>query len=219
MGNKKFRLSSIISTLWLSGRKSATPNTKVITQGSKPQHEKPGQSIQTFDEMLHFSSSSRSFRTERLTRCPETEQALLPPPLTLAQLRRPSVYISSNSNYSPRRRKVHSRSRSKVKSPRINAMNDGRRASNSSSSCSSGKRMTLLESSVTVVKSSDNPESEFKESMMEMIVENNITDLDGLEELLISFLVLNSDEFHEIIVTVFKHIVIGLFTKPKKLTF
>ncbi|KAL9678394.1 hypothetical protein QQ045_016238 [Rhodiola kirilowii] len=217
MSNRKFRLSSIINTLWLSGRKTATPNPKVmITQGSKPQHEKPGQSIQTFDEMLLFSSS---FRTERLTRCPETEQALLPPPLTVAQLRRPSVYRSSNSNYSPRRRKVHSRSRSKVKSPRINAMNDRRRASNSSSSCSSGKRMTLLESSVTVVKSSDNPESEFKESMMEMIVENNITDLDGLAELLVSYLVLNSDEFHEIIVTVFKHIVVGLFTKPKNLTF
>lgn len=234
MGNRRFRLSNIIpGSFWLSSRKSAAseiPETQV-SRPKQPQHcAKSGEGIykktlgvHSFDEMLLLSSSSRSFSTERLTLCSETEHTL--PPLTLAPLRRPSVYKSSNTDESPRRSKVHTSKfcngvRLRQKSPRLNGISNPRRsASESSSSSSSGfakeKTRGLSETSVTVVKSSANPEKDFKESMMEMIVENNISDLDGLKELLVSYLVLNSDEFHGVIVSVFEELVIALFSTLK----
>ncbi|KAI4302647.1 hypothetical protein MLD38_038367 [Melastoma candidum] len=57
-----------------------------------------------------------------------------------------------------------------------------------------------------VVKSSLDPWKDFRESMVEMIVENGIKDSKGLEELLACYLSLNSEEYHEVIVAVFKQI-------------
>ncbi|GMI64476.1 ovate family protein 1, ARABIDOPSIS THALIANA OVATE FAMILY PROTEIN 1 [Hibiscus trionum] len=61
-------------------------------------------------------------------------------------------------------------------------------------------------STLAVVKSSVDPERDFRESMVEMIVENNIRRSKELEELLASYLSLNSDENHEVIIKVFKQI-------------
>uniref|UniRef100_A0A7N0ZS71 Transcription repressor n=1 Tax=Kalanchoe fedtschenkoi TaxID=63787 RepID=A0A7N0ZS71_KALFE len=200
MGNPKFRLSSIIPALWLSTPKSPQPPTP------RPRRPQPGDDksppVRTFDDMLLHSSSSRSFRTDGQPG------------------RRPRVHKSANS-CEILCKCCHGVRWLKVKSRR---MNDGaqKTAGGPSSSCSSRsfgsenrRRLGLSESSVTVVKSSANPESDFKESMVEMIVENNITDLEGLEELLVSYLVLNSDEFHQVIVSVFKEIVVPLFKKQK----
>lgn len=60
--------------------------------------------------------------------------------------------------------------------------------------------------SVAVVKSSKDPWRDFRESMVEMIVENNIRASKDLEELLACYLSLNSDEYHDLIVNVFKQI-------------
>ncbi|KAK4797766.1 hypothetical protein SAY86_030092 [Trapa natans] len=60
--------------------------------------------------------------------------------------------------------------------------------------------------SFAVVKSSADPRREFRESMVEMIVENNIRGSKELEELLTCYLSLNSDEYHEIIISVFKQV-------------
>ncbi|XP_009780345.1 transcription repressor OFP1-like [Nicotiana sylvestris] len=60
--------------------------------------------------------------------------------------------------------------------------------------------------SFAVVKSSKNPQKDFRESMVEMIMENNIRTSKDLEELLACYLSLNSDEYHDLIIKVFKQI-------------
>lgn len=57
-----------------------------------------------------------------------------------------------------------------------------------------------------VVKTSRDPRRDFRESMVEMIVENNIRASKDLEELLACYLSLNSDEYHDVIINVFKQI-------------
>jgi uncharacterized protein (TIGR01568 family) len=59
---------------------------------------------------------------------------------------------------------------------------------------------------LAVVKSSFDPQKDFRESMMEMIVENNIKASKDLEDLLACYLSLNSDEYHDLIIKVFKQI-------------
>ncbi|KAK8959535.1 hypothetical protein KSP40_PGU013244 [Platanthera guangdongensis] len=62
------------------------------------------------------------------------------------------------------------------------------------------KRMKGLGKSFVVVKSSSDPEKDFRESMKEMIVENKLCSLKELEELLGCYLALNSTEYHHLIV-------------------
>lgn len=80
---------------------------------------------------------------------------------------------------------------------RVQRINGGRR--------SYGNRQRLSDSMV-VVKTSVDPGKDFKESMMEMIMENNIKSSKDLEDLLACYLSLNSDEYHELIIEVFKQI-------------
>ncbi|KAG6488884.1 transcription repressor OFP2-like [Zingiber officinale] len=68
------------------------------------------------------------------------------------------------------------------------------------------KRGSPFPSSFAVVKSSSDPQRDFRDSMMEMIVENNIRASKDLEELLACYLSLNANEYHDIIVEVFQQI-------------
>ncbi|GMI96027.1 ARABIDOPSIS THALIANA OVATE FAMILY PROTEIN 3, ovate family protein 3 [Hibiscus trionum] len=89
--------------------------------------------------------------------------------------------------------------RLRVNSPRIASRRiQGRRSVSSSSSSLSG--------SFAVVKSSSDPQRDFRESMVEMIMENNIRESKDLEDLLACYLSLNSNEHHDVIVKVFKQI-------------
>ena len=72
-------------------------------------------------------------------------------------------------------------------------------------SVSSAPRRSLSDS-FAVVKSSLNPQRDFRESMVEMIVQNNIRTSKDLEDLLACYLSLNSDEYHDLIIKVFKQI-------------
>ncbi|KAE9447550.1 hypothetical protein C3L33_20554, partial [Rhododendron williamsianum] len=63
-----------------------------------------------------------------------------------------------------------------------------------------------LSESFAVVKTSADPQRDFRESMVEMILENNLRASKDLEDLLACYLQLNSDEYHELIVEVFKQI-------------
>ncbi|XP_057486588.1 transcription repressor OFP1-like [Actinidia eriantha] len=67
-------------------------------------------------------------------------------------------------------------------------------------------RRRILSESFAVVKTSADPQRDFKESMVEMILENNIKGSKDLEDLLACYLQLNSDEYHGIIIKVFKQI-------------
>ncbi|KAG1338135.1 transcription repressor OFP1 [Cocos nucifera] len=63
-----------------------------------------------------------------------------------------------------------------------------------------------LQQSFAIIKSSSDPQRDFRDSMMEMIVENNIRSSKDLEELLACYLSLNSNEYHDLIVKVFEQI-------------
>ncbi|CAI9758838.1 unnamed protein product [Fraxinus pennsylvanica] len=93
----------------------------------------------------------------------------------------------------------------RTNSPRLAASRrvQGRKSTVSTSSSSSRRSVS---ESFAIVKSSQNPQREFRESMVEMIVENNITASKDLEELLACYLSLNSDEYHDLIINVFKQI-------------
>ncbi|RWR80464.1 transcription repressor OFP1 [Cinnamomum micranthum f. kanehirae] len=63
-----------------------------------------------------------------------------------------------------------------------------------------------ISESFAIVKSSFDPQRDFRESMVEMIVENNIRASKDLEDLLACYLSLNSNEYHDVIVKVFEQI-------------
>ncbi|KAG1338976.1 transcription repressor OFP2-like [Cocos nucifera] len=67
------------------------------------------------------------------------------------------------------------------------------------------QRKGLMEG-IVVVKSSLDPRRDFRESMVEMIMENNLRASKDLEELLACYLSLNSKEYHDIIIEVFEQI-------------
>nr|GLL36803.1 transcription repressor OFP1-like isoform X1 [Ipomoea trifida] len=71
-----------------------------------------------------------------------------------------------------------------------------------------GRRSTSIAAakSFAVVKASKDPQRDFRESMVEMIVENNIRASKDLENLLACYLSLNSNEYHDLIIKVFKQI-------------
>jgi len=97
----------------------------------------------------------------------------------------------------------------RIKSPRLATtrkiqFHHGRK-SLSSTTVTSGYRRSFS-GSLAIVKSSFNPQKDFRESMVEMIVENNIRASKDLEDLLACYLSLNSDEYHDLIIKVFKQI-------------
>ncbi|KAJ4912633.1 Transcription repressor OFP5 [Raphanus sativus] len=60
--------------------------------------------------------------------------------------------------------------------------------------------------SFAVVKCSSNPQRDFRDSMIEMIMENGIHHPEELKELLVCYLRLNSDEYHNMIIDVFQQV-------------
>lgn len=78
--------------------------------------------------------------------------------------------------------------------------------SSPSPSAAAGRRRRSVSDSFAVMKASVDPQRDFRDSMMEMIVENDIRASKDLEELLASYLSLNSDEYHDLIIKVFKQI-------------
>ncbi|XP_023521972.1 transcription repressor OFP4 isoform X1 [Cucurbita pepo subsp. pepo] len=65
---------------------------------------------------------------------------------------------------------------------------------------------SCLSESIAMVKTSHNPQEDFRESMVEMIIENNIRSSKDLEDLLACYLILNSDEYHNLIIKTFEQI-------------
>lgn len=67
------------------------------------------------------------------------------------------------------------------------------------------ERRTQIES-CAVVKCSFDPQKDFRDSMIEMIMEKGISQPEELEELLACYLTLNSDEYHDLIIKVFRQV-------------
>ncbi|XVF84187.1 hypothetical protein PTKIN_Ptkin17bG0005400 [Pterospermum kingtungense] len=119
------------------------------------------------------------------------------------------VTVKDNKNTNPVRKfSLHSPGlRLRVNSPKIASrriQGHARKSVSSTSSSSSSRRS--LSDSLAVVKSSFDPQRDFRDSMVEMIIENNIRASKDLEDLLACYLSLNSDEYHDLIINVFKQI-------------
>ncbi|XP_054800595.1 transcription repressor OFP5-like [Prosopis cineraria] len=65
---------------------------------------------------------------------------------------------------------------------------------------------TEVSDSFAVVRCSLNPEKDFRDSMVEMITELHIHQPEEYEELLTCYLTLNSDEYHDLIIKVFREV-------------
>ncbi|XWS22093.1 hypothetical protein CRYUN_Cryun29cG0004800 [Craigia yunnanensis] len=117
------------------------------------------------------------------------------------------ITVKENKNTSPVRKfSVNSPGvRLRVNSPKIASRRIQAHARKSMSSGSSSSTRSLSDS-FAVVKSSCDPQRDFRDSMVEMIKENNIRASKDLEDLLACYLSLNSDEYHDLIIKVFKQI-------------
>ncbi|CAN0903722.1 Transcription repressor OFP4 [Linum grandiflorum] len=82
----------------------------------------------------------------------------------------------------------------------------GRKSVSSHPSPLGRRRSRTFAESFAVVKSSMDPERDFMDSMVEMIVENDIKGSKELEELLACYLSLNLDKYHDVIVRAFEQI-------------
>ncbi|CAN8247486.1 unnamed protein product [Cochlearia groenlandica] len=89
----------------------------------------------------------------------------------------------------------------RVTSPRIHQLSSTRRSTSKSES----SKQAVLES-FAVMKRSFDPKKDFRESMVEMIEENKISDSKDLEDLLACYLSLNPKEYHDLIIHVFEQI-------------
>ncbi|KAJ3680939.1 hypothetical protein LUZ60_015428 [Juncus effusus] len=94
--------------------------------------------------------------------------------------------------------------KTRIKSPRVLSKHRKSNARKSDARKSESKNGAL--DGFAVVKSSSDPQKDFKDSMVEMIMENKICKSKDLEELLACYLSLNSAEYHDVIVKVFEQI-------------
>lgn len=127
--------------------------------------------------------------------------------LSVKVVKEESIAMKEQKNSSLRRHSVNSPGvRLRINSPRIASRRiqaHGRRSVSSGLGSCSRKS---LSDSLAIVKSSFDPQRDFRDSMVEMIVENNIRASKDLEDLLACYLSLNADEYHDLIIKVFKQI-------------
>ncbi|XP_039118063.1 transcription repressor OFP8-like [Dioscorea cayenensis subsp. rotundata] len=76
------------------------------------------------------------------------------------------------------------------------------------------KKTRVVGESVAVEKDSSEPYLDFRESMVQMIVENQIYGWDDLRELLHSLLSLNSPQYHPLILRAFSDVCHAIFSPP-----
>ncbi|KAL6201317.1 hypothetical protein ACLB2K_025031 [Fragaria x ananassa] len=123
---------------------------------------------------------------------------------------RKSVYISrdlqrkSRPKRSNKVRVCSPRTASRVEICKIKALHDAK-AKKAAKERKVQQVGTGLDS-FAVVKCSFDPQQDFRDSMVEMIVEKKLTRPDDLEELLACYLTLNSDEYHDLIIKVFRQV-------------
>jgi uncharacterized protein (TIGR01568 family) len=126
---------------------------------------------------------------------------------------RKSLHVSRDSQR--RRAKQHSKVRvnsprtpSKVEICKIKALEDIRKSKLKMKKKTEERpaEETAGLDSFAMVKCSFNPQQDFRDSMLEMIMEKRIRRPEEMEELLACYLTLNSDEYHDLIIKVFRQV-------------
>ncbi|KAI4298173.1 hypothetical protein L6164_031764 [Bauhinia variegata] len=109
--------------------------------------------------------------------------------------------------HSPKVRVYSPRTASKVEICKIKAIEEMRKAK---LKMKKAKEKIVKETpgldSYAVVKCSFNPQQDFRDSMVQMIKEKQISQPEEMEELLACYLTLNSDEYHDLIIKVFRQV-------------
>ncbi|KAI4332461.1 hypothetical protein L6164_017367 [Bauhinia variegata] len=125
---------------------------------------------------------------------------------------RKSLHISREPQrrkpkHSPKLKVYSPRTVSKVEICKIKAIEDMRKAK---LKMKKPKERIVEETarldSFAVVKCSYNPQQDFRDSMVEMIKEKHIRQPEEMEELLACFLTLNSEDYHDLIIKVFRQV-------------
>jgi uncharacterized protein (TIGR01568 family) len=129
---------------------------------------------------------------------------------TKREKQRKSLYINRELQRKKKSkvRAISPRTASKVEICRIKALEDMKKAKMKKKKKVREKKMegfTGLEN-FAVVKTSFDPQKDFRDSMIEMIEEKRISRSEELEELLACYLTLNADEYHDLIVKVFRQV-------------
>lgn len=146
---------------------------------------------------------------------------------------RKSLYVSreqekrKRTKQSQRKVKAFSpRTVSRVETCKVKALEDMKKAKSKMKMKMKRKEIRTRVQSTTgglesfaVVKYSYDPQKDFKDSMVEMIMEKKIREPEELEELLACYLTLNSDEYHDVIIKVFRQVWLELGCELKDILF
>lgn len=138
----------------------------------------------------------------------------LPPPILTKPIKPERDHLMKGRDEQSKKRtdwaarKASSSTRSRgIKLRANNSPRIARRNANQGCCCSSSSQTKKSSSeSFAIVKSSFDPQRDFKDSMVEMILENNLRESKDLVQLLALYLSLNSDGYHDIIVKAFEQI-------------
>ncbi|XP_074308010.1 uncharacterized protein LOC141642913 [Silene latifolia] len=134
----------------------------------------------------------------------ELKDAKMKQVLLKTEKQRKSFHISRESKV----RVSSPRTPLKTETFKIRALEDMKKAKLKSKAKEIAQQERAMSSlgSFAVVKRSQDPQQDFKDSMFEMILAKRITRPEELEELLACYLTLNADEYHDLIVKVFKQV-------------
>ncbi|KAF8118251.1 hypothetical protein N665_0005s0019 [Sinapis alba] len=181
----------------------------VIAQEDEGEYQTPRPKIYDGDHRRR-----RSLKKERYTRRrgstssaeEETErESLLPSSTNLS----PESSSSGLPRVTRRRRNPPKRKSSSSSSP---PLSPARLSSFVQSLIPCTAASAVVMEGVAVVKRSEDPYEDFKRSMMEMIVEKNMSEMAELEQLLSCFLTLNAKRHHRAIVKAFSEVWVALFS-------
>ncbi|CAL5411472.1 hypothetical protein CsSME_00031687 [Camellia sinensis var. sinensis] len=138
--------------------------------------------------------------------------------MSMSEKQRKSVYISRKLQ-----RRTKKSGRVRVYSPRmvakieckVKALEDMKKAKMKMKKMTKEKAVQQRTAfdSFAVVKSSFDPQKDFRNSMIEMITAKGIWRPEELEELLACYLTLNTDKYHDLIIKVFKQVWVDLNLK------
>ncbi|XP_027932981.1 transcription repressor OFP3-like [Vigna unguiculata] len=186
-----------------SPRTICTPRTHAFSSSAISRNPILGNVIENFEKNEKLSHKKTSSERQNLKQTEETK------------VKTNRNKQSHNLNREHQRRKPKPSSRVKIHSPRmvskveickIKALEDVKKAKLKMKK----EKEEIVEvpelESFAVIKSSIDPKQDFRDSMIEMIIENQIIQPEEMEDLLACYLTLNADEYHDLIIKVFRKV-------------
>ncbi|OVA12428.1 Ovate protein family [Macleaya cordata] len=157
--------------------------------------KKPDRTLEEFDDDSDRKMAKESKIQDLLSKSEKQRRSL---DKSREEQRRKSKQSCKVKVYSPR-------TASKIEICKIRALEDMKKAKMKKKGRRTAEARPDLES-YAMVKCSFDPQKDFRDSMVEMIAENQIGKPEELEELLACYLSLNSEEYHDVIIEVFKQV-------------